>query len=1084
MRPSRLFPEALSETGRDRPVVLPGVAGPSQNRRDDKVVSEWRPDMGELNRRRALGLLGTGGAAAVLASGLLPGLATAAGAGTGAPEGGPPDPVAATYLRVLLRHTRWAEQQFDAAAGIYPARDFTFAVVLGNALLLTRDGYDAAVAGVDRDTLKAHTLATIRHFAASNLLTGGTEWGRKLFFDTTFQSYFLLAARLLWTELDAATRAHVERITTEQAAYTTALGTGDDPASGDWTPHGLLGGHVGDTKLEEMGVYAQSLAPALAWAPGDPRAQGWRDAFGTWSRNEGGLPAADLANPRLVDGHPVSANTAANLYDTFLVENHGSFGPHYQEELWRTSGRNAMHFLLAGKPLPEVLTAQPNGELLWRTMLLMTSDAGEPLMPMVADREHLYGRDVIPLAFRAQVLGDRHAARAEADLAARLEPYQAYAPADRITKFSGEPKYEPEARAELAISYLLHEWRAAHGGPVVPVSGTEFDAHAAGVADFGAGPGLLAHRSPAAWAGTVSKAGFVKFAWQPRHDDWLFALGGATPVLLPATNLAVRERHATTWTRVRDGFDATFGVLRFDTGYAALATLPTGAAVYASTGVAAGEGALTVYNLAMPGVPGLGGSRTYTAAEGAVTVPAQAAPAGGARTDDLTFAAVTARYVRVLGVRPDPQYGYSLWAFEARDGSGPDLAAAGTATASSAAAGKEAKYATDGDPATRWAVSTADRPRADSWLAADLGAPKAFDRVRLSWEAAAGRAYRIETSPDGTTWTPVASYPVPALRTTGGWLDVDGRAGLVVSGPHPVTVTGDHVTLSDGPAAPLLAELYPDPKDLAKRAGRARVTTTAPAVRGTVADGFLVLVNLSGAPVTGTATLPQDRSALALYRGDQTVTASGTTCTVRLAAAEGRIEPPRFTLRGLLGRAVPTGVRAVVRDAGRVDLTAPAGLPVVLTVEPDGGHARPVVLLPGRTVPVVVPEVRPYPLVDLALGAVTFPAEPLPPGMSSPAAAVDDDPATAWRPGPGGRLVVDLGAVTPVSAVEVAWGPGRVPGCAVETSTDGLTYRTAAEPARTRTATAPVTGETRYVAVRTLGWRGGDAGLTRLSVRT
>jgi hypothetical protein len=312
--------------------------------------------MGELNRRRALGLLGAGGAAAMLASGLLPGIAQATGTRTG-----PPDPVAATYLRVLLCHTRWAEQQFDPVAGIYPARDFTFAVVLGNALLLTRDGYDAATAGIEKDELRVHTLATIRHFAASNLLTGGTEWGRKLFFDTTFQSYFVLAARLLWTDLDEATKADVERITTEQAAYTTALGDKDDPTSGGWTPNGRKGGFVGDTKLEEMGVYAQSLAPALAWAPTDTRAKDWREAFGTWSRNEAGLPAADLANPRLVDGVPVDANTATNLYDTFLVENHGSFGPHYQEELWRTSGRNAMHFLAAGTPLPEVLTAQPNG---------------------------------------------------------------------------------------------------------------------------------------------------------------------------------------------------------------------------------------------------------------------------------------------------------------------------------------------------------------------------------------------------------------------------------------------------------------------------------------------------------------------------------------------------------------------------------------------------------------------------------------------------------------------------------------------------------------------------------------------------
>ncbi|MET8851289.1 discoidin domain-containing protein [Amycolatopsis sp. NPDC004625] len=1005
--------------------------------------------MGELDRRQVLRLLGAGGAAAALASGLLPGLARAAAAG-------PPDAVAATYLRVLLRHTRWAEQQFDPAAGTYPLRDFTFAVVLGNAVLLTRDGYDAVVAGVGRETLRDHTLATIRRFAASNRLAGGTEWGRKLFFDTTFQSYFVLAARLLWTDLDDVTRRNVERITTGQAAYTTALGTGDDPDSGSWTPNGLRGGHVGDTKLEEMGVYAQSLAPALAWAPADPQAAGWREASGAWSRNEAGLPAADLANPRLVDGRPISANTATNLYDTFLVENHGSFGPHYQEELWRTSGRNAMHFLAAGTPLPEVLTAQPNGELLWRTMLLMTSDAGEPLMPMVADREHLYGRDVIPLAFRAQVLGDRHAAHAEARLAARLEPYQAYAPADRITKFSGEPKYEPEARAEVAISYLLHEWRALNGGPVVPVSDREFDAHAAGTADFGTGPGLLAHRSPAAWAATVTKPGFVKFAWQPHHDDWLFVLGGANPMLLPSTNLAVRERHATAYAKIRDGFDGTVGVLRFDTGYAAFATLPTGAAVYASTGVAEGEGVLNVYNLTMPGVPGLDGDRTYTADEGSVTLQAQTP---GVRTDDVTFAPVTARYVRMLGVRPDPQYGYSLWAFEVRDGDGPDLARSGTASASSASPGKEAKYAVDGDATTRWAVSTSDRPRADSWLAVDLGAPRTVDRVRLSWEAAAGRGYRIETSPDGVAWTAAVTYPVPALSSTKGRLDIDGRAGITVAGPHPLTVTGDRVTLSDGPPAPFVAELYPGP---VKASGR----VPAGAAEATVTDGFLVLLNLSGAAVTGTAILPGDRGTYRLYRGEQTVTRTGTEFSYTLAAAEGRIEPPRFTLTG------PAGVKAVVRDASRVELTAPAGLlPVLVTVTPDGGRARPVLLPPRRSVPVVFGDVRPYPLADRALGRTTFPAEPLPPGMSSPAAAVDDDPATAWRPGPGGRMVVDLGAVTAVSAVELSWTRGRVPAATVELSLDGVTY------------TATGAGPARYVAVRT-AWRSGDAGLVRLSVRT
>ncbi|MET1072745.1 MAG: hypothetical protein ABWY11_08890, partial [Umezawaea sp.] len=297
-----------------------------------------------LNRRQLLGLIG---ATAVVG--------TTGGAGHAA--GAAADPVADTYYRVLLRHTRWSETRFDATAGHYTRADFGFAVVLGNAVLVTRGTYDEQVAGVGRDVLRARTVATIKHFASSNVLAGGTEWGKTLFWDTTFQSYFVLAARLLWSDLDAATRSTVDTIVRAQAEYTTSLGTGDDPRSGDWTPNGTAGGFAGDTKLEEMGVYAQALAPGLAWADQPPDA--WRAAFGRWSRNASGLPAADLANPRLVDGVPVGANTAANLHDTFLVENHGSFGPHYQEELWRTSARNSVHFLLAGRPLPEVITAQP-----------------------------------------------------------------------------------------------------------------------------------------------------------------------------------------------------------------------------------------------------------------------------------------------------------------------------------------------------------------------------------------------------------------------------------------------------------------------------------------------------------------------------------------------------------------------------------------------------------------------------------------------------------------------------------------------------------------------------------------------------
>ncbi|MFJ4831826.1 discoidin domain-containing protein [Streptomyces sp. NPDC088747] len=1032
-----------------------------------------------FTRRQAVQLLG--------ASGIAAGIPLASGAGrasaatpTTAPAS---DPVSDTYYRVLLSHTRWSEEQWDAAQGHYTDKDFGFAVVLGNAVLLTRGPYDAERAGVDRDTLRARTLATLKYFAAANRLAGGTLWGRRLFWDSTFQSYFVLAARLLWDDLDEATRRNVDSIAREQAEFTTQLGTSDDPDSGGWTPHGLSGGFDGDTKLEEMGVYTQSLAPGLAWASDDPRHEAWRAAFGRWARNEAGLPAADLANPARVDGVAVSANTAQNLYDTFIVENHGSFGPHYQQELWRTSGRNSAHFLTAGRPLPQVLTAQPNAGLLWRTLLGVMSDAGEPLMPMVADREHLYGRDVIPLAFLAQVAGDRAAARCEVALAERLEAYQQYPPQYRLAKFSGEPKYEPEARAELAISYLLHEWRARSGqAPVRPLSERELFDLASGVADYGTGPGLVSHQSPGAWAGVVSKPGFVKFAWQPAHDDWLFALSGTTPMFLPGIGAKVTGRSVVTYSRPRDGFDGSASLLTLDQGYAGFTTLPSGAVVYATSGTAYGEGHLEVHNLSMPGVPGLDGNRTYRVTEGSTTVTAGSGTgtSAGPRVDELTFPRGQFRYLRMLGVRPDPTYGYSLYAFEIRDGaSGDDLArAAGTvASASSFDPGKEPALAVDGNATSRWAVSRTDRPRTDSWIAVDLGAPRDVDRVTLRWESAAGRAYRIEGSADGQRWTELAAWPRPDLTSRGGWLDIDGRAGLVVrGGTNPLSVYGDTVVLSDGPAESVLIEALPGATRDELRAAAAHPTPSAQSaqVKAAVTDHHLSLFNLSSEAVTTTVTIPGSSAAgIRLYEGVQTVTASGTALHAELSAASATLAPARVVLTGTR---VPVGLRAEVCDGRTVRLSGPS-CHVVVSAQ---GRSVGASVRAGRTTTVTVPRATAYPLADLALGRTVFPTAPLPPGMTDPRAAVDGDAGTAWSPGPDGRMVVDLGAEQHITEIRTQWRGGEVPPSQVEFSADGRTYSGAARLSARGVLRTDTTA--RYVALRVTGSSTRGASLVALNI--
>jgi F5/8 type C domain/Domain of unknown function (DUF5668) len=58
-------------------------------------------------------------------------------------------------------------------------------------------------------------------------------------------------------------------------------------------------------------------------------------------------------------------------------------------------------------------------------------------------------------------------------------------------------------------------------------------------------------------------------------------------------------------------------------------------------------------------------------------------------------------------------------------------------------------HAVDGNPATRWASAFRD----DQWFTVDLGSPTEIRRIRLNWEAAYAKKYRIEVAEDPTLWT-------------------------------------------------------------------------------------------------------------------------------------------------------------------------------------------------------------------------------------------------------------------------------------------------------------------------------------------
>ncbi len=77
-------------------------------------------------------------------------------------------------------------------------------------------------------------------------------------------------------------------------------------------------------------------------------------------------------------------------------------------------------------------------------------------------------------------------------------------------------------------------------------------------------------------------------------------------------------------------------------------------------------------------------------------------------------------------------------------------ALAGTATASSSYPGMPPACAIDANLGTRWSSDFAD----DQWLQVDLGAPYYIARVRLLWEAAYARSWRLEYW-NGAAWIAV-----------------------------------------------------------------------------------------------------------------------------------------------------------------------------------------------------------------------------------------------------------------------------------------------------------------------------------------
>ncbi len=132
---------------------------------------------------------------------------------------------------------------------------------------------------------------------------------------------------------------------------------------------------------------------------------------------------------------------------------------------------------------------------------------------------------------------------------------------------------------------------------------------------------------------------------------------------------------------------------------------------------------------------------------------------GDGGTDDLALSG-TGRYVRMNGTHRATVYGYSLWEFAVNGtpsgggGGGGLLSQGHPATASSTEnATFPAGNAVDGNTGTRWSSAFSD----PQWIRVDLGASHQISRIVLNWEAAYARAFQLQTSADGNSWTTIFS---------------------------------------------------------------------------------------------------------------------------------------------------------------------------------------------------------------------------------------------------------------------------------------------------------------------------------------
>ncbi|MDC0710652.1 discoidin domain-containing protein [Stigmatella sp. ncwal1] len=148
--------------------------------------------------------------------------------------------------------------------------------------------------------------------------------------------------------------------------------------------------------------------------------------------------------------------------------------------------------------------------------------------------------------------------------------------------------------------------------------------------------------------------------------------------------------------------------------------------------------------------------------DGASWTDLYATSAGDGGVDDLTLSG-SGRYVRVYCTqRALTNYGYSILELEVygttggggNPGTTVQLALKRSTYASSVEGGNAADLAVDGSTGSRWASAWGVDPQ---WIYVDLGAPAQVSRVKIQWEGAYAKAYKVQISSDELAWTDLYS---------------------------------------------------------------------------------------------------------------------------------------------------------------------------------------------------------------------------------------------------------------------------------------------------------------------------------------